>query len=295
MALVASPTFDYVHELQEAEICNIALSRLGSELIRDTTEQTKQARLCRSMYPVSRDQLLSAFQFGFATRSANVPEDDSYLFPFGDYEYVYIADSDSQFTGTCDTASTITGISGITVDESLIGMELYGDGIRTNTRITAVDDTEGAETITIDRPTTEAVSDFGIRIPMLKVLETNHDPDSLFEVIGSGSDKRILCDDVSSVNETTGLNMLEIRYTYAEINPDNFSQSFKDALALLIAMKISLSLTKGIQMRQTITQEFNAMLMAAKIAAADERNISAADYWWSDRQGFGVSPYRDRS
>lgn len=295
MAVVTFPSFDYVHEIKEAAICNMALSRLGGELIRDTAEETKQARLCRSSYAISRDQLLMAFEFGFATKSAYVPEDDQYQFPYSDYEHVYIADADTEFTGSCDTDVEITGISGITVDESLIGMELYGDDIRPGTRIIAVDATEGAETITIDRATTDDVTDFGIRIPMLKILEANSDPDSLFEVVGSNIDKRILSNDVSAIDEDSGGNLLEIRYTYAEINPDNFSQPFKDALALLIAVKIALAIGGSIQMRNAIAAEFSSMLASAKVSASEERNINAADYWWSDRQGFGASPYRARS
>jgi len=294
MAILVQPAFDVVHAAEEAAICNMALARIGAELIRDDTEQTQQARLCRTVCASVRDELLRVFPFRFSVKSANIPEDDSYILPFSDYLYAYSAESWDTFAGTAYTVAVISVISGITVDSSLLDMEVSGTLVQPGSRIIAVDSTPGFETITLDRATTGAATSFSIHIPVLASLYVNHDRSALFEVVGSGNTKRILSDEQTGTNDTSGLGFLEVAYIHAIKDPAKFDPIFRDALAARIASMVVLPLTKSVQMKQAADQEFSTLFNAAKIASSQEMQIDANDYWWSDRQAIGSDPYLDR-
>lgn len=54
----------------EVEVCSSALIKLGAEPINDLTDDTKEARLCRSQFPKVRDSVLRSAPWGFAVRRA---------------------------------------------------------------------------------------------------------------------------------------------------------------------------------------------------------------------------------
>jgi hypothetical protein len=53
----------------EVKICNVALARLGADSIRAFDEDSKASRLCNSLYPFYRDQLLESYQWTFARKT----------------------------------------------------------------------------------------------------------------------------------------------------------------------------------------------------------------------------------
>jgi hypothetical protein len=295
MPVVTTPSFDAVHWDEEAAICNRALSRIGCELIRDSDEQTSQARLCRAAYDSARQDLLRAFPFRFSTRSAYINDDDDYELPFSDYTYAYKAENWDTFSGSANIAATISGITGITVNSTLIDMEVSGTDVPEGARIIAVDTTEGAETITLDRATTGAVTDFSIHIPMLRLLYAAADRYVPFMVAGSGADKRILCDEQTGTNDSDGLGYLEVLYTHDIKDPDRFDPMFADALVAMVASRVVFALTKSVQAKQIADQEFSALFNAAKMASSEEMQIDAEPSWWSDLHGIGSDVYPGRT
>jgi hypothetical protein len=56
----------------ETEICNIALTRLGHQMITTMTEGTKAAELCNLHYPRTRDALLRHHPWNFAIKRATL-------------------------------------------------------------------------------------------------------------------------------------------------------------------------------------------------------------------------------
>jgi len=52
----------------EVEICNIALHAIGAEAIKSLDEDKKAARACTTFYKITRDYLLSAFDWSFARK-----------------------------------------------------------------------------------------------------------------------------------------------------------------------------------------------------------------------------------
>ena len=55
----------------EVSIYNIALGRVGcSQFVAETTEHSNEARVCRTFYRQTRDKVLQAFPWPFATRRA---------------------------------------------------------------------------------------------------------------------------------------------------------------------------------------------------------------------------------
>jgi hypothetical protein len=285
MPPITAPAFDSVYGVQEAEICNVALGSIGAELIRNTDEDTKQSRLCRSMYSQTRDELLRNYPFNFAVKITHVPEDIAYQAARDEYQYAYKALDYRTFTGTVVTGdlTTITGVTGITVDESLIGRAL--DGVARNTRVIGVNTLTDA--ITVDRALTgalDAVRPFTIYIPMLKLNEIGTNIDNIFDLVGGGQSRRILCN-IASGQDQNGGNLLEIMYVEQVIDPSKFDSMFQHALSLRIASKIALDLTKDVRVVQMLQQEFASIFQAAKISSSEERQLESPEPWWTDRTG----------
>lgn len=59
--------------LNETEICNRALAKIGERPIADLSDDTTAARACRAIYAVARDAELSAHAWMFATARASLP------------------------------------------------------------------------------------------------------------------------------------------------------------------------------------------------------------------------------
>ena len=69
----------------ETEICNIALTRIGHQMIASLDENTKGAELCRLHYPRSRDALLRSHVWNFAISRATLALDAT----TPNHEYTY--------------------------------------------------------------------------------------------------------------------------------------------------------------------------------------------------------------
>ena len=68
----------------EVEICNLALSWLAGNLITSLDDETVEAKLCKANYPLSRDAVLEAGAWTFATkRYALTPEVDEPAWGYG--------------------------------------------------------------------------------------------------------------------------------------------------------------------------------------------------------------------
>jgi len=288
MATVTRPRFDAVYGVEEAEICNKALMRLSADIIKDTDEDTKQSRACRVVYSQTRDELLRSYPFNFAMKTAYVPQDVAFAQPMDEYEYAFNAEDHQSFTGTTTTAgATITAITGITVTSRLIGRHVIGSQVPADTRIISVVDTIGAESITLDRPVTlgSVGASLQIRIPMLKLLEIAHNDTNIFEVIGGGANRRILC---SMYSPESGATVppydLEIKYVEQVIDPSTFDSMFIDALALRIASKMAVTLTTNAQLATLMQQEFAAIMQLAQNSSSQERQVDAQEPFWTDRQ-----------
>jgi hypothetical protein len=76
----------------DVELCNHALSLLGESRIENLTQDNERARICNLLYPQTRDELLSMFQWPFAIKReslAAVSEAN-----LTEYEYRYTLPSD---------------------------------------------------------------------------------------------------------------------------------------------------------------------------------------------------------
>ena len=80
-------TADY--SLKEAEIANLALARIGADLIKDTTEDTPAARQCRAIFAATRDELVRDYEFNFAIRRLLLSQDTAWTSGQGLWTYVY--------------------------------------------------------------------------------------------------------------------------------------------------------------------------------------------------------------
>jgi len=288
MAAVTPIAFDVIYGIAEAEICNKALSRLSADVIKDTLEDTKQSRACRGVYSQTRDELLRTYPFNFAMKTAYIPQDEDFPYPMDEYSYAFKAEDHVAFTGTATSTATITAITGLTVDSSLVGRVVKGTNVQDGSRIVSIVDTVGAETITLDRPTLGAASNLSCYIPVLKLIEIAHNDNNLFEVIGGGESRRILCNMYSPEGGVVAEPYeLEIKYVEQVIDPAKFDSMFLDALAIRIASKICVPLTQNAALVQMLQQEFAAIMQIAQGASSQERQVDQSEPLWSDRQQTG--------
>jgi len=302
MPPVTRPEFDLIYGVQEARICNIALGHIGAEVIKATDEDTKSARACRAVYAQTRDELLRTFPFNFATKITRIPLDEEYTRPMDEFTRAYKTEDWQDFSGTQEIdpaplydleeiiVDTVAD-GGITMSQDLVGRQLTGAGIQSGTRITSVvptdlDDLDAGGVLTLDRPTTSHQTAFTVSIPMLKLLEIAANDNNIYEVVGGGASRRILTN--------VGGDTLEMKYVEQVLDPDKFDSMFEHALALRIASKVAIDLTKNAMVVQMMQQEFSAIFQAAKISSNEEKQIDSPNPWWSDRQGIGSEPVQRR-
>lgn len=281
MAAVTAPSFDYVYEVQEADLCNRALARIGADRIRDTAEDTKQARACRAIYATTRDELLRLHPWNFATRSDLVPEDTGYVYETDGHGIVFIVDDERAMTsGAAASGTVVSGIAAaVDLGDELVGRRVSGTGIRAGSTVTAVDAT--ARTITLDRAVSAAASGISVAIPVLRVLQVNADPDAVFVSVGGGSSKRILTD--ASTDSDDDRSYLEVKYIRQELDPSRFDALFIDALVLRLASKIALTMTQNYAVVSAIESEFSAVMQMARNSMSEERQVDEPGEWWTDR------------
>lgn len=282
MAVVGFPTFDAIYGIDEASICNRALSRVGADIIKDTDEDTKQSRLCKSIYAQTRDELLRLYPFNFATKTRNIPIDTAWSQPLEQYNYAYKAWDYVQFTGDTTTGSNVITNVSIALFDTDVGLAVSGPGIPDNTRIVSINDT--LHSITIDRNATATGVTVSMNkyIPLLKVVQIGGNSNNLYELFGSGSQGRILTNISSGIIGTQ--HVLQMRCVEQVINPKLFDSIFVDALVLRLAIKIAISFTQSAGLISMLYQEFSQMLNVAKIASAEEKEIDPVEDWYG---GYG--------
>lgn len=71
----------------EIRICNLALARLGCELISDFDESSKAARMCKVIYPMLRDELISEHGWSCMRKLADLVELENEESSLGSYVY----------------------------------------------------------------------------------------------------------------------------------------------------------------------------------------------------------------
>lgn len=210
MPAVNPPAWTGTFEVAEATIANLALARLGADLIKDTTEDTPAARQARAVFAATRDELLRDYEFNFAKKRMDLSEDAVFT-PKGPYTYAY------------------------TVPASPV---------------------------------------------ILKILDIGGNPENLYEAVGSGANRRVLCNIIT----TSGTpNKLTIQYVEQIVDPAAWDSLFKDALALRLASKLAIPLTKRADLAQFLQGEFAAIFTLAKQASSKERQVDEEEQKWVDR------------
>lgn len=274
MAVVNSPAFDSVYAIQEAAICNKALSRIGAEVIRDTDEDTKQSRICKAIYAQTRDELLRLYPFNFAQKTRYIPLDLNYNAPTGLYAYAFKAWDYQNIVATYTTGNPVISVPAGVLETDIL-LAIFGQDIPDGARVIDVDIL--GNTLTLDRAPIANGTDVVLRkyIPLLKIVHIGGNNNNLYELIGSGENGRVL------TNIMSDNNVLEIRCVEQIINPDLFDSIFSDALVLRIAMKIAISFTQSAGLVSLLYQEFAQILQTAKIASAEEKELEAPDDYYA--------------
>jgi len=219
MAAVTPPAWDSGFQSQEATVANLALARIGADLIKDTTEDTPASRQAKAAFGATRDELLRDYEFNFAQKYTTLDvATTEYTSPKGSWTYVY-----KMFTG----AGPYTAITA------------------------------------------------------LKVLEIGGNKDNLFEVVGSGTDRFLLCN--VTTGGSTGTETLEIKFVEQIIDPSLWDSLFTDAFVLRLASKLAIPLVKRADLAQFLQSEFTAIWSLAKMASSKERVVDEAEPMWTDR------------
>jgi hypothetical protein len=288
MALITPRTFDAVFGLQEAEICNLALSRGAQEVMRDHEEDSKQARLARAIYATTRDELLRMYQFSFARKTAFVHEDEEFAQPKDIWEYAYRKLDELYFEGMTTLGSAdITAIPEVDLlpSDEYIGRIVFGTGIPVGARIVSILN----QTMTLDRVATAAGTvEMLMYLPMLRLLSTGADRFATRQVV----DGHIMSNAVSDLasTRTTSLlvvvdipNRLEVQYTEQVIDPSKFDPLFTDALVLRMAQKMAPPSSTNRSLGRDLAAEFSSIMREAMIASSREAIVDEPEPRWTDR------------
>jgi hypothetical protein len=288
MAAVNQAAFDVVHELAEADICNTALSRAGATLMQDTDELTKQADFCRRNYAVTRDELLRIFPANFALRMIRIYEDTGYPDPVLDDRTAFSLERWTDLTATVTASATITGIPVADITDDMVGMEVSGTNIQPGSRVLSINTTTGQ--IVMDRPAIGAGTAITLHWHVMKVIQVNGKPESVFEVDGGGRSRVVLTDEASG-SET--LDYLDVKVVLQVIDPSVFDALFRSALILYLAAKGCTGLTGDKAKSDRLSSEFSSMLTSAAASSSEEHQVDERDDPWTSRAvGSGPSTAR---
>ena len=116
--------------VSEVSICNQALAHIGAEaLIVALSENTEEARFCNIYYASTRDSLLRAHEWNFATRYVSLAKIGTAPTRWS-YQYAYPADA----------LNAIEIVN--TVDATKIDFEIINDGASARLIVTDQDDAE---------------------------------------------------------------------------------------------------------------------------------------------------------
>jgi hypothetical protein len=132
------------------------------------------------------------------------------------------------------------------------------------------------------------------KLPILKILEIAGNAENVFDVVSGSSGRMILCNMYSDIDATYGY-VLEVKYVHQVKNPALFDSMFIDALSLRIASKIAMDIAKSANLVQQMQSEFAAIMQLAKNATAEERQIDAADPWWTEQRELGKNEMQRRT
>ena len=296
MPAVTPPAFNSTYGVQEAEICNKALSRIGANVINDTLEDTKQSKVCKIVYGQTRDELLRQYPFSFAVKTVLVPVDSAYANPKDQYSFAYNVDYPIEITAT--TANGTSNLTGIAVPigfdaNDLVGRIISGAGLPTGSMIISVDSVAGTGVVDSVATATTTAGTFSTKLPVLKILEIAGNAENVFDVVAGSNGRVVLCNMYSEIDATSGY-LLEVKYVHQVKDPAKFDSMFTDALALRIASKIAMDLAKSPNLAGQLQSEFAAIMQLAKNATAEERQIDAPDPWWTEQREIGKNEMQRR-
>lgn len=213
MAAITAPAWDTGYEEAEAVVANLALARIGADLIRDTTEDTPASRQAKAVFGVTRDELLRDYEFNFAQKYLTLKESQAYTGPMGQWSKAYAY------------------------------------------------------------PTTPVI---------LKILEVGGNKDNLYEVVGGGTDRVILCN-IATGSDVDG-ETLDVKIVEQIIDPEAWDSLFRDAFVLRLGSKMALPLVKRADLTQFLQSEFSAIFTLAKMASSKERVVEEAEVPWTERR-----------
>lgn len=115
---------------------------------------------------------------------------------------------------------------------------------------------------------------------ILKVVMVGNNKENKFEVVGSGSERRVITNILSTGGDP---NLLDVQYIEQVTDPDLFDPMFKDALVLRIASKLAVQIIKSAQMAQFLQSEFSAIFSQASMVSAQEANLDTGEPFITER------------
>jgi hypothetical protein len=119
---------------------------------------------------------------------------------------------------------------------------------------------------------------------IVKILEIDGNKDNIYEVLGSGVDRKLYCNIITTLATASPVapNKLSIKYVEQIVNPTLWDVLFKDALVLRLASKLAIPLAKRPDLMQVLQSEFASIFNLAANASSKERQIDEASELWTD-------------
>jgi hypothetical protein len=271
MAATTVPAFDGTYGVAEANLCNIALARIGVEPILDTVEDSEPARACRRQYARTRDELLRDYDFNFSIQAENFNENTTYL-QKEKWSYVF------------DPPPVLSILRVIRVDNDadaefeLRDAHLFAN--RYSTSGYSITATTSNGTVNL---TGISASDIGLLKVGHLITGTGISAGTTIATIGTNSATISQNATASGTVTLSSPKKLQARYVLQVINPALFDPVFYDALALRLASKMALALTGKVELEQASQSEFAAIINQANIASSKEKFDEEGETLWTER------------
>lgn len=268
----------------EAGMANLALARIGADLIRDTLEDTASSRQAKAIFAATRDELLRDYEFNFAQKRVKLG-----LSTFdgkAGWSYAYAMPSGLPVLKVLDVAGNKENLYEYFARTVLANIQSGAAGAAVACDVATPSGvvTPAAMTQFTDGLPVELA---GSTAPAGLVLGTTYwvrgVTGTTLNLAAYPGGPALPVSSVGADVTIAPVAYLEVRIIESVLDPAMWDSLFKDAFVLRIASKMAIPLTKRADLAQFLQSEFAAIFTLAKNASSQERQVDESEATWTTR------------
>jgi hypothetical protein len=280
---------DNVYAIAESQVSNLALARIGADLIKTTLEDTPSARQCRAIFGPTRDEMLRDYDFNFATRRIMFARNTT-AETLGAWAYCYDIPNASAFNvlKVVDIAANASNL--YEVYNRQINCDLVSDSAgaditaATMALVTGIVTVSSVADLFEGRPVMMTAGTIPTGISLNTVYWVRDLTATTFKLAATPGGTAL----VGTVTPGSGITIsplayLDTKVVLSIVDTSTWDTLFKDAFVLRMASKLAIPLVKRADLAQFLQSEFAAIFSLAKSASKQEQPTDESDVLWTDR------------